>query len=640
MDLKLREAIDEHEYVSFDMFDTLIKRNVACPRDVFVLVQRRFEADYGIAIRNFCDKRISAEKQARSKNGNCEIAIDEIYENIEINGLSRQQIGIIRDIEEETEKSICCANMPVKEVYEYCVENNKKIIIVTDMYLSCDVLVSILVSHGYEKYDKLYVSSETKLRKRTGEMYEFVLSDLGIKGKELIHIGDSKKSDYIESRRHGIDSILITGQKTILRKSPKSIDRGISIDDSFIRAFVNNHLSEKDDEYYRFGYEVYGRLLLGFSKWLKSEVKKSGLKDIFFFSRDGLILKKAYECINDTNEVKIKYFYASRRALRLPFLAGDIKYDEYVDVLPRKKKLTVDEFFSNMGLDVHSYSELVDTYGVNENTIWSRNDLKSNVLAKEIYDKVKADVIAIAKKERTALLNYIKQEGLLGKVAVVDIGWRGTLQYLLQKIAEVEGLDINTFGYYVGLERGARSEIEAYGFFNSCLDADRECENWRYYTGLIENIFMSQEGSLQKYNIGSDGDVKLTMCDYEFSGDKTAIEQGEKIAKIQEGAIAFVQDVTNEHLSELMNISTIEAFYDLNLVGNHPDRSDIDMFDSFLFYDVKKEYLIKSGRISKLFIQPRAFIQDFKDSRWKIGFMKKALKISLPYYWIQKQIGH
>ena len=42
MDLKLFKCVSKYDIVSFDIFDTLLKRNVLRPEDVFDLVEDRY----------------------------------------------------------------------------------------------------------------------------------------------------------------------------------------------------------------------------------------------------------------------------------------------------------------------------------------------------------------------------------------------------------------------------------------------------------------------------------------------------------------------------------------------------------------------------------------------------------------------
>ena len=50
---KIIEKIQKYKYISFDIFDTLIKRNVEKPSDIFSAVNIEYEKIYGCKIDNF-----------------------------------------------------------------------------------------------------------------------------------------------------------------------------------------------------------------------------------------------------------------------------------------------------------------------------------------------------------------------------------------------------------------------------------------------------------------------------------------------------------------------------------------------------------------------------------------------------------
>ena len=84
---RLKNLIDGHDVISFDIFDTLIKRNCYKPTDIFEIVEIQYnQTNKNNKIQDFKNIRINAEKNARNKNKNSEdITIDEIYDEININ---------------------------------------------------------------------------------------------------------------------------------------------------------------------------------------------------------------------------------------------------------------------------------------------------------------------------------------------------------------------------------------------------------------------------------------------------------------------------------------------------------------------------------------------------------------------------
>ena len=69
-----KQYIDRCEVVSFDVFDTLIKRNVRTPKDVFSLVEREALKRFGVSMEGFRDKRVCAERTARELSDREEIS--------------------------------------------------------------------------------------------------------------------------------------------------------------------------------------------------------------------------------------------------------------------------------------------------------------------------------------------------------------------------------------------------------------------------------------------------------------------------------------------------------------------------------------------------------------------------------------
>ena len=64
--------IKEYEIVSFDIFDTLLKRDVSSPIEVFNLIEERVGKDFAVL-------RMQAEKRARRSLNKEEVTLKDIY---------------------------------------------------------------------------------------------------------------------------------------------------------------------------------------------------------------------------------------------------------------------------------------------------------------------------------------------------------------------------------------------------------------------------------------------------------------------------------------------------------------------------------------------------------------------------------
>lgn len=68
----------------------------------------------------------------------------------------------------------------MKEVYDWCVTHNKKIIAVSDMYLSANVLNELLEENGFE-VERIFVSCEEHENKRSGKLFDIVSKKINTK---------------------------------------------------------------------------------------------------------------------------------------------------------------------------------------------------------------------------------------------------------------------------------------------------------------------------------------------------------------------------------------------------------------------------------------------------------------------------
>ena len=171
MDSKLYECISKYDVVSFDIFDTLLKRNVLRPEDVFDLVEDRYNHLHENKIHNFKRQRLDAYNKAR-KNRTV-FDIDYIYSflnNVEID------CNEVKNIELSTELDISIGNRDIIDVLKSLKSMGKMILIISDMYLTSEIIVEMLVKAGItsDLYDGLYISCTCGCEKNKGALYRKV----------------------------------------------------------------------------------------------------------------------------------------------------------------------------------------------------------------------------------------------------------------------------------------------------------------------------------------------------------------------------------------------------------------------------------------------------------------------------------
>lgn len=221
---KIVENIENYDYISFDIFDTLLLRPFWEPTDLFIFV--------GIYVKELCaiknelhflKLRKKAEDKARFKRDKYheDITLDQIY--IELQKLlkcSKDDLEKIKYREIELEEYFCYRRRSGYDLYCKAVKANKKVICISDMYLSNSIIKKLLHKNGYMQFEKIYISSEMRLGKYTGNLYKFIKEDLGIiESSNLLHVGDNYYSDIIMAQRSGFDTLYLCKAKDMYIKS-------------------------------------------------------------------------------------------------------------------------------------------------------------------------------------------------------------------------------------------------------------------------------------------------------------------------------------------------------------------------------------------------------------------------------------
>ena len=150
--LALKQLIDKNNIISFDIFDTLILRNIFQPTDIFRILAKFAKDEFDID--DFFQKRVEGEKKARDKVKNSEADFQEIYDEVE--KLCGCNIEKIKQMELQLEMEFSVINPYMMEIWKYASEQKKTIIFISDMYLSSDFIKKLLKKNGY-KVEHLYV---------------------------------------------------------------------------------------------------------------------------------------------------------------------------------------------------------------------------------------------------------------------------------------------------------------------------------------------------------------------------------------------------------------------------------------------------------------------------------------------------
>ncbi len=603
---EIKKYINEVDIVSFDIFDTLLLRNVIKPTDIFKIVERAYFNRTNTRI-NFYNIRIKAEEDARSRTKDEDILLNDIYIYIE------SKLGSIanelKELEIEVEKKFLIANECMKEIYDLAKRLNKKIYIISDMYLTSNIIEDILHSKGFNEYDRLFMSSELKFTKATGSIYRYIREVEQIDhNMQWVHIGDNYHSDVRNAKLNGVHGLYY--KKLVEREN---IDNVNTIGESIVRAIqINNKYLKNDKDYwYEFGANIISPIYIGLMNWLRELISEKD--NIYFLARDGYIPYKLYDIMKGyyDNIPEAKYLYASRRAYIYPYLL-QVNQNQALETLTAYnaglgQKITIKEILDNIGLEAAKYEEILCKFNINSlNEIVDEETIDNT---KEFLRYIWNDISEVLTKELKSLKAYLKETEIYNydTINIFDIGWRGSTHVAIK---EMVGKQVD--GYYFGTVENIYSEIKlnAYGY---AFNKGAPFKNRRFIIDnvmMYELIFSAPEGSL--INFSYDGCGKIVP---NFKN----VEQNEYIyeciEKFQKGATdifvqaleyrEYIDDISKEFslgkMKKFINSYNANDMLEFSRLsnsvgfGNSRDIKDyVSIIDSDEYLSARNKYINKS----------------------------------------------
>lgn len=195
---------------SFDVFDTVLTRIVADPKDIFLLMQSKLKGlDINLPdklIENFAQIRVNSERAARRATEREDIKIEDIYTQISKKyGLSdKQTAGLIQKELEIECRSVCPICWTISEINSLR-KQGARIVFVSDMYLPEQRIRDMLIRVGaYQEGDKLYASGEIGLAKSSGNLFRHILKKENCDPHRMAHCGNNIHGDIFIPARMGI----------------------------------------------------------------------------------------------------------------------------------------------------------------------------------------------------------------------------------------------------------------------------------------------------------------------------------------------------------------------------------------------------------------------------------------------------
>lgn len=439
--------IDNHEVITFDIFDTLLMRAIAKPTDIFEVVARIWEEQCTGCGLQFAGLRKEAEQIAGQRYGI--FHYEQIYEIMaEISNYTKEQLQELSKIEYDTERRFLSTRKDVVEALEYACEQGKEVYLISDMYYSAEQLEGFLKENGVAGYRGIMVSSDVGCCKwPEGALFTSAIEQYNLAGKSVLHIGDNEGADVQSAQKVGWDTYHVWSAYHMIEKSTlrRLLVNMRTLEDScmlgiYMEHFLNSPFALHEKKgllylktEYDVGFAGYGALLTAFIHWLIGKHIGKKNEKILFLARDGYLLEKMYEQVlrakNITNAPKGQYVLASRRALATPamFTSKDLEEDiEKTNIAG----IAGDLLKMRFGVIPREDDELATVH------------LSGKEMQK--YIKGYTDAILVrAEKERKDYIAYLKEQGIYQsseRHILVDSQTAGTSAHCWRKMIQKDAM--------------------------------------------------------------------------------------------------------------------------------------------------------------------------------------------------------
>ncbi len=585
------------DIISVDLYDTTLIRIFDKPEDVFSYIE------YKYCLKDFSILRRNAQYKAELKHG-YETSIYDIYEELaDICNLDNQRKLEILNLEIEVETECVIVNRAIINLIKWCNKHNKQFIFLTDMYLTKDILINILRENNVKGYNDLIVSCEYGKSKSIGNLYHILEHKKRNSDDKIVHIGDNLKTDFINAVIKRKSAILMKrSHENILNK---------------IRCYgISN-----ENHIYDWSYQNMGPTMFAFCSWLDDRMKEDNIQSVLFLTREGAYIKELFESYCQKNhEYRIEVFHASRRSVLSAVMNMDL--DAVVTYL-NNTDATLEEVCKIFHIGVNEKKYFQTHYGLKDDDRFIQTRFQA-----DFYEYLKEVTIEYSNQQRGMLIRYINQFNIYGKVAVVDIGWSGTMQHYLQRIIDDADIKIKLKGFYVGQYSSSKFSNDAEGFL--CSDQNNDTiPDVVNATFLLENALLKIMGTTLSYKI-EDGIIVPVE-------DAPSGKVNPKITDLQNGM--------NASFKQLCSISQM-VYFDLELIKknffhntNYPDIKISRELGDIGWKDIDSiHYIAKPRSLFCYFLSPMQLIHDLQKSGWNSAFLRRLFKLPLPYFKVYKII--
>ena len=322
------------------------------------------------------------------------------------------------------------------------------------------------------------------------------------------------------------------------------------------------------DFFYNYGYDFLGPAYSVYIHKLIEKIQKYKIDHILFIAREGFLFKKLYELLlpylsKSSLNTTTSYAFLSRRST---FLASafHLATKEIVFGINKVNQQGLFSIFKTYGLPCDPFVNIAAEYGIElKETI---SDFWNNEILLSFFGDIRVQEL-ISKYQKSAheeLKTYLNQCQFFGKnrkVALVDIGWEGTIQNnLVQAFGHMEDFPL-LYGFYFGKreEQGFLRYSSSFseGLIYDSRNRDINEQSISTFVEIFEQSARAPHGSTIGYRVNeTNGRIIPELKNTNNVDRQNEILANPIISIIQKGIVDFASSYGE--ISSLHNYSSDE----------------------------------------------------------------------------------
>lgn len=447
----LERLVDSGDFalLSLDVFDTYVYREVPRPIDVFFLLAQVLREKGMLypssSAASFVRERAQAEGRARRKVAGHEVTLAQIWAEFPAGYLRAGSVDDAAREEFACEQRVVRVYEPMRALVARARERGMKVAFVSDTYFSRRQIHQLA---GLEP-DWTIVSCEHGTSKFAG-LHRVLLRKSRIDAARVLHVGDSREADVdgpepLGVARYWFRKFPAGFDDLPARELPDALSARapyVSEPDDGLTSCRSHAMSACTDDHARWGAGVLGPVVAGYADWVAARCAELGIGTVFCLMREGRALRHALALTGaplTAHEVYVSRFVALKAAI----LHGSVA--ELARFVLRPSPVRAGRVLAQLGLAP------ADVPGLEPASILTPAETRALVTRIAGEPRLRAKVLADSAAARRGLLAHLKPllPGRGRGVAIVDLGYKGTIQMGLQSVLDHERFAVRTHGLYL-----------------------------------------------------------------------------------------------------------------------------------------------------------------------------------------------